>query len=83
MAEFAISRGFYVVMRPPGVCPKEIKVGDKYQEYLVKIWDIVSEHPSLKNNPYVMFELANEPVDILNPEDGSKLDVNANKSGRW
>lgn len=80
MAEFAISRGFYVVMRPPGVCPKEIKVGDKYQEYLVKIWDIVSEHPSLKNNPYVMFELANEPVDILNPEDGSKLDVNANKN---
>ncbi|MBM6865975.1 cellulase family glycosylhydrolase [Bacteroides caecigallinarum] len=80
MAEFAISRGFYVVMRPPGVCPKEIKVGDKYQEYLVKIWDIVSEHPSLKNNPYVMFELANEPVDILNPKDGSKLDVNANKN---
>ena len=80
MAEFAISRGFYVVMRPPGVCPKEIKVGDKYQEYLVKIWDIVSEHPSLKNNAYVMFELANEPVDILNPKDGSKLDVNANKN---
>lgn len=83
MAEFAISRGFYVVMRPPGVCPKEIKVGDKYQEYLVKIWDIVSEHPSLKNNPYVMFELANEPVDILNPEDGSKLDVNANKDAAF
>ena len=83
MAEFAISRGFYVVMRPPGVCPKEIKVGDKYQEYLVKIWDIVSEHPSLKNNPYVMFELANEPVDILNPEDGSKLDVNANKNAAF
>ena len=83
MAEFAISRGFYVVMRPPGVCPKEIKVGDKYQEYLVKIWDIVSEHPSLKDNPYVMFELANEPVDILNPEDGSKLDVNANKDAAF
>lgn len=83
MAEFAISRGFYVVMRPPGVCPEEIKVGDKYQEYLVKIWDIVSEHPSLKNNPYVMFELANEPVDILNPEDGSKLDVNANKDAAF
>lgn len=83
MAEFAISRGFYVVMRPPGVCPKEIKVGDKYQEYLVKIWDIVSEHPSLKNNQYVMFELANEPVDILNPKDGSKLDVNANKDAAF
>ena len=74
MAEFAISRGFYVVMRPPGVCPKEIKVGDKYQEYLVKIWDIVSEHPSLKNNPYVMFELANEPVDILDKNEGVRID---------
>lgn len=79
MAEFAISRGFYVVMRPPGVCPEEIKVGDKYQEYLVKIWDIVTEHPTLKNNPYVMFELANEPVRILDPEDGSVLDVNTDK----
>ena len=79
MAEFAISRGFYVVMRPPGVCPEEIKVGDKYQEYLVKIWDIVTEHPTLKNNSYVMFELANEPVRILDPEDGSVLDVNTDK----
>lgn len=83
MAEFAISRGFYVVMRPPGVCPEEIKVGDKYQEYLVKIWDIVSEHPSLKNNAYVMFELANEPVRILDPKDGSVLDVNANKDAAF
>ena len=83
MAEFAISRGFYVVMRPPGVCPEEIKVGDKYQEYLVKIWDIVTEHPTLKNNPYVMFELANEPVRILDPEDGSVLDVNANKDAAF
>ena len=53
-----------VVMRPPGVCPEEIAVGDKYQQYLLKVWDIVSKHKYLKNNPYVMFELANEPIKI-------------------
>ena len=27
----------YVVMRPPGVCPKTIKVGDNYQKYLLTV----------------------------------------------
>lgn len=72
MAEFAISRGCYVVMRPPGVSPHEISVGDDYQNYLVAVWDIVSQHPRLKDNPYVMFELANEPVNIRG-KDGSSL----------
>ena len=36
MAEYFISKGMYVVMRPPGVCPNEapyqgIEVGDSYQ----------------------------------------------------
>ena len=65
MAEFGISRGLYIVMRPPGVCPERIAVGDDYNEYLIKVWDIVSKHPKLRDNPYVMFELANEPIDIL------------------
>jgi len=30
MAEFAVSKGLYVVMRPPGVCPEKITVGDAY-----------------------------------------------------
>lgn len=64
MVEFAISRGLYVVMRPPGVCPPVIAVGDDYQHYLMQVWGIVCSHPKLKNNPYVMFELANEPVRI-------------------
>lgn len=72
MAEFAISRGCYVVMRPPGVSPETIQVGDDYQNYLVAVWDIVSQHPRLKDNPYVMFELANEPVNIRG-KDGSSL----------
>lgn len=68
MAEYAVSKGLYVVMRPPGVCPEDIEVGGIYQEYLLKVWDIVAQHPKLKNNPHIMFELANEPIHILGPD---------------
>ena len=72
MAEFFISKGMYVVIRPPGVCPNRepadkyqgIEVGDTYQQFLLKVWDIVSQHSKLKNNTGIMFELANEPVNI-------------------
>ena len=70
MAEYAIGKGLFVVFRPPGVSPEKIAVGDDYQSFLVKVWDIVSQHPKLKNNGHVMFELANEPIHILGP-DGS------------
>lgn len=68
MAEYAVSKGLYVVMRPPGVCPEKIAVGDAYNKYLIKVWGYVAQHPRLKNNPNVMFELANEPVNILGPD---------------
>ena len=77
MAEFAISRGCYVIMRPPGVSPENIRIGDDYQKYLIRIWNIVSQHPKLKNNSFVMFELANEPVNIVDKETGSSLDTNS------
>lgn len=69
MAEYFISKGMYVVMRPPGVCPADspyqgIEVGDTYQQFLLTVWDIVSQHEKLKNNTGIMFELANEPVRI-------------------
>ncbi len=64
MAEYAIENGLYVVMRPPGVCPEEIAVGDAYQKYLLQVWKHVASHTKLKNNPHIMFELANEPVRI-------------------
>ena len=38
MAEYAIDNGLYVVMRPPGVCPDKLAIGDEYQEYLIKGW---------------------------------------------
>jgi beta-xylosidase len=68
MAEYAVSKGIYVIMRPPGVCSEQIAVGDNYNEYLIKVWNIVSQHPSLKNHPNIMFELANEPINILGPD---------------
>ena len=64
MAEYAISKGMYVVMRPPGVCPEVIQTGGEYQQYLLNVWDVVSRNLKLKNNPGVMFELANEPIAI-------------------
>lgn len=65
MALYAVEKGLYVVMRPPGVCPKEIAVGDAYHQYLLKVWKQVAAHTKLKNNTRIMFELANEPIHIL------------------
>ncbi len=64
MAKFCIDNyGMAVVMRPPGVCGEAaMKYGDDLQKYLLKVWSIVSSHPYIKNNPDIMFELANEPV---------------------
>lgn len=68
MAEYAIGKGLYVVMRPPGVCPETITIGDAYQQYLIKVWEHVAQHPKLKDNGCIMFELANEPVHIKNAD---------------
>ena len=67
IAQKAINHGMYVVMRPPGVCPKELRVGDYYQDYLKTVWNIVSQNSNVKNNAgIVSIELANEPVHITN-----------------
>ena len=67
IAQKAINHGMYVVMRPPGVCPKELRVGDYYQEYLKTVWNIVSSNSTIKQNAgIVSLELANEPVHITN-----------------
>jgi beta-xylosidase len=64
MAKYAISKGMYVIMRPPGVCPEKIQVGDEYQAYLKQVWGYVAQQTWIKNNPNVIFELANEPVNV-------------------
>ncbi len=65
IAQKAIGHGLYVVVRPPGVCPKNLRVGDAYQNYLKTVWNIVSSNSNMKNNSGVVsIELANEPVNV-------------------
>lgn len=68
MAEYAISKGLYVVMRPPGVCPEDIAIDDDYHKYLKRVWGYVSTQTRLTSNPHIMFELANEPVRIMDTD---------------
>ena len=72
MAEYAISKGMYVVFRPPGVAPHVIGVEDDYNyaQYLYDVWDVVSRHPKIRDRDEIMFELANEPV-LIRLADGS------------
>lgn len=67
LAQKAMNHGMFVVMRPPGVCPHNLKVGDYYQQYLLTVWDIVSQNDSvLKHAGQISLELANEPVNVRN-----------------
>jgi len=68
MIKHAKSRGMYVILRPPGVCPGEIAVNDAYNKYLLKVWGYLATCPDLRNADNVMFELANEPVLIMLPD---------------
>ena len=66
IAEKAKGHGLYVIMRPPGVCPRNIKVGDYYQEYLLNVWDKVTSNDYVKkNSAWLSIELANEPINVL------------------
>ena len=72
IAKKALAHGQYVVMRPPGVCPPFLKVGDYYQKYLMEVWDIVSKNEFVRSNPGVVsIELANEPINIRGKEQGA------------
>ena len=63
----AMNHGMYVVVRPPGVCPGDLKDGDYYQQYLMSVWDYVSSYPGIQRYAgQISLELANEPVRIKN-----------------
>ena len=65
IAKNAIGKGLYVILRPPGVFPETVKVGDEYNEYLKTVWDIVSQNDSIKKySGQIMIELGNEPVNL-------------------
>ena len=69
LAEKAMDYGMYVVVRPPGVCPGSLKVGDYYQAYLTKVWDIFSKQQFVKDHAgQISIELANEPVSLKNAQ---------------
>ena len=65
----AMNHGLYVVVRPPGVCPPNLKVGDYYNDYMMTVWNIVSKNDSIKKYAgQISIELANEPVSLKNAE---------------
>ena len=72
----ALKAGMYVVVRPCGVCPGYIEVGDYYNDYLMYIWDTFSKNDSIrKYSGQISIELANEPVTLR--AKGGKEDVKA------
>ena len=72
IAKKALAHGQYVVMRPPGVCPFNLKVGDYYQKYLMEVWDIVSKDKTVRKfSGQIALELANEPINIRGREQGA------------
>ena len=74
LVEKALAHGLYVIVRPPGVCPQNIKVGDEYQAYLKKVWKLFASNATIKKNAgQVSIELANEPINVL-LANGSKSD---------
>ena len=69
IARRAMNHGMYVVVRPPGVCPGNLKVGDYYQDYLMTVWDTFTKNDSILRYPgQISIELANEPVSLKNAQ---------------
>lgn len=74
LVQKALAHGLYVIVRPPGVCPQNVKVGDEYQAYLKKVWKLFASNATIqKNAGQVSIELANEPINVL-LANGSKSD---------
>ena len=69
LAKAAMDHRMYVVVRPPGVCPSKIQVGDYYNQYLMTVWDLFTQNDSIRKYAgQISIELANEPVSVLNAE---------------
>ena len=69
LAKKAMNHGMYVVVRPPGVCPGNLKVGDYYNDYLMYVWDVFSQQQFVKDHAgQISIELANEPVSLKNAQ---------------
>ena len=64
LIDYFHEKGIYTLLWPQQGTPEKIEIGDEFQEQLLLMWDYVSSHPRIRNNPGVMFELSNEPVYI-------------------
>ncbi len=64
LIEYYHEKGIYTLLWLQQGTPPTIEVGDKNQELNLLMWNYISSHPRIRNNPGVMFELANEPVYI-------------------
>ena len=62
LSDYYHEKGIYTLLFPPLQTPEIIEVGDDFQQHMLLVWDYVSRHPRIRNNPGVMFELANEPT---------------------
>ena len=62
LIEYYHEKGIYTLLWLQQGTPVTIEVGDKNQELNLLMWNYICSHPRIRNNPGVMFELANEPV---------------------
>ena len=65
----AMNHGLYVVLTAPGKCPENMRVGDDYNQYLLTVWDVITQFSSIrKYDGQISIELADEPVSIKDAE---------------
>lgn len=81
--DYLNSKGLYVLLMCDAddneVTSSNREIGEPLWQRLMKYWDYVSSHPRIKNNPGVMFELANEPLNFQG-SDGSLNDFRTLKA---
>lgn len=64
LIDYYHEKGIYTLLFPPHTAPETIEQGDEFQHHMMLLWSFVSSHPRIKNNPGVLFELANKPINF-------------------
>ena len=81
--DYLNSKGLYVLLMCDAdnneVFSSNREIGEPLWQRLMNYWNYVSSHPRIKNNPGVMFELANEPG-TFQGSDGSLTDFRTLKA---
>ena len=83
--DYLNSKGIYVLLMCDAMCDSDgnftnyREIGEPLWQRLMNYWNYVSSHPRIKNNPGVMFELANEPG-TFQDSDGSLTDFRTLKA---